>query len=104
MSGGSRVGASTGAPESILDRLIDVVGGHEPFANESGPVEAAQNGEICSHAALRGQFEARGHVPKRGCDTEVLPHLFEEHGPALAQRLRRVFTEAVWTVTLVAAC
>ena len=76
--------------------IIDVADGHEPLANETGRVWAAQNGEIYNHAALRGDLEARGHVLKSRCDTEVLPHLYEEHGPELAQRLRGMFALAVW--------
>ena len=40
--------------------------------------------------------ERRGHVLRSRCDTEVLPHLYEEHGPALAERLRGMFAVAVW--------
>ena len=57
---------------------------------------AAQNGEIYNHAALREELSARGHVLRSRCDTEVLPHLYEEHGPALAERLRGMFAVAVW--------
>jgi asparagine synthase (glutamine-hydrolysing) len=59
-------------------------------------VWAAQNGEIYNHATLRGELEARGHVLRSRCDTEVLPHLYEEHGPGLAERLRGMFAVAVW--------
>ena len=76
--------------------IIDVEGGHQPFANESGRIWAAQNGEIYNHVALRDELEARGHVLRSRCDTEVLPHLYEEHGPALAERLRGMFAVAVW--------
>ena len=76
--------------------IIDVEGGHQPFANESERVWAAQNGEIYNHATLRRELEARGHVLRSRCDTEVLPHLYEEHGPALAERLRGMFAVAVW--------
>ncbi len=76
--------------------IVDVAGGHQPLANESGRVWAAQNGEIYNHATLRGELEALGHVLKSRCDTAVLPHLFEEHGHELAQRLRGMFAVAVW--------
>ncbi|HEY7453595.1 MAG TPA: asparagine synthase (glutamine-hydrolyzing), partial [Thermoleophilaceae bacterium] len=76
--------------------IIDVEGGHQPFGDESGRVWAAQNGEIYNHVALRQELEGRGHVLKSRCDTEVLPHLYEDHGPALAERLRGMFAVAVW--------
>jgi asparagine synthase (glutamine-hydrolysing) len=76
--------------------IIDVEGGHQPFADECGRIWAAQNGEIYNHAALRRELEGRGHRLPSHCDTEVLPHLYEEHGPALAERLRGMFAVAVW--------
>ena len=76
--------------------IIDVAGGHQPFANESGRIWAAQNGEIYNHDDLRDGPRARGHVLRSRCDTEVLPHLYEEHGPGLAERLRGMFAVAVW--------
>ena len=76
--------------------IVDVEGGHQPFANERERVWAAQNGEIYNHDALRSELQARGHVLRSRCDTEVLPHLYEEHGPELAERLRGMFAVAAW--------
>ena len=76
--------------------IIDVEGGHQPFANETGRIWGAQNGEIYNHDLLRDELRARGHVLRSRCDTEVLPHLYEDHGPALAERLRGMFAFAVW--------
>src|SRR5215212_10522258 len=49
--------------------IIDVAGGHQPFANEDERIWAAQNGEIYNHAALRAELGARGHVLRSRCDT-----------------------------------
>ncbi len=76
--------------------IVDVDGGHQPFASERERVWAAQNGEIYNHDALRSELRARGHVLRSRCDTEVLPHLYEEHGPDLAERLRGMFAVAAW--------
>jgi asparagine synthase (glutamine-hydrolysing) len=76
--------------------IIDVEGGHQPFGDERGRIWAAQNGEIYNHEALRAELEGRGHVLRSRCDTEVLPHLYEEHGPELCERLRGMFAVAVW--------
>ena len=86
-------GASLGARRLSI---IDVEGGHQPFANEAGRVWGAQNGEIYNHDLLRDGLRSRGHVLRSRCDTEVLPHLFEEHGPRLAEELRGMFAVAVW--------
>ena len=76
--------------------IIDVAGGHQPFSDERGRVWGAQNGEIYNHDDLREGLQARGHALRSRCDTEVLPHLYEEHGPGLAERLRGMFAVAVW--------
>src|SRR3954466_8022455 len=76
--------------------IIDVAGGPQPFGNERGRIWGAQNGEIYNHAHLREELHGRGHALRSRCDTEVLPHLFEEHGPELTDHLRGMFAFAVW--------
>ena len=43
--------------------IVDVEGGHQPFANESGDVWAIQNGEIYNHAELRASSSATATLP-----------------------------------------
>jgi len=76
--------------------IVDLDGGHQPVANEDGRVHAAQNGEIYNHAALRAELERSGHTFRSRCDTDVLPHIYEEEGPAFVRRLRGMFGLAVW--------
>ena len=86
-------GASLGARRLSI---IDVAGGHQPFPGMSESVWGAQNGEIYNHDALRDELRRRGHSFRSRCDTEVLPHLYEEHGPELCERLHGKFAIAVW--------
>jgi asparagine synthase (glutamine-hydrolysing) len=76
--------------------IVDVEGGHQPMANEDGRVWGAQNGEIYNHEALRAQLRGAGHSFRTRCDTEVLPHLYEEHGPRVSDHLRGKFGICVW--------
>jgi len=76
--------------------IVDLEGGHQPFASEEGDVWAVQNGEIYNHEALRRGLMRDGHRFRSRCDTEILPHLYEEHGTDLAKRLRGMFGIAVW--------
>jgi len=76
--------------------IIDVQCGHQPLSNEDGSVWAVLNGEIYNHAALRSELIGRGHSFTTGTDTEVLVHLYEEHGEALLDRLTGMFALALW--------
>ena len=76
--------------------IIDVAGGHQPLSNEDGTVWVAFNGEIYNHADLRERLRARGHRFASNTDTEVLVHLYEEHGDALVHALEGMFTFAIW--------
>jgi asparagine synthase (glutamine-hydrolysing) len=76
--------------------IVDVEGGAQPLSNEAGDVIAVCNGEIYNHAALRERLAARGHRFRTRSDAEVLPHLYEEHGPELVHELEGMFALAVW--------
>ena len=76
--------------------IVDVADGHQPVANEDGRVHAVQNGELYNHSEIRRELGRAGHVFRTRCDTEILPHLYEQEGGRLPQRLRGKFAVAVW--------
>jgi asparagine synthase (glutamine-hydrolysing) len=76
--------------------IIDLDHGDQPMASEDGSVTVVQNGELFEHRRLQAELEARGHRFASHCDTEVLPHLYEERGPAFADGLRGMFAIALW--------
>src|SRR4030095_9801371 len=76
--------------------IIDVPGGTQPLTNEDGDVHVVCNGEIYNHARLRRELTGRGHRFRTGSDAEVIPHLYEEHGPDFVQALDGMFAVAVW--------
>jgi asparagine synthase (glutamine-hydrolysing) len=76
--------------------IIDVEGGHQPLANEDGTVWAVLNGEIYNHPSLQELLLDRGHRLASRTDTEVLVHLYEDHGAELAHALEGMFAFAVW--------
>src|SRR6266568_7112526 len=75
-------------------RVIDLETGFQPVTNETGDVACVFNGELYNFPQLRE--ELRGHEVRGTGDTPVLPHLYEEDGPAFVKRLRGMFAFALW--------
>jgi asparagine synthase (glutamine-hydrolysing) len=76
--------------------IVDVAMGHQPFSNEDKSVWAVQNGELYNHEEIHDDLARRGHRFTSRCDTEILPHLYEDVGVRFAERLRGKFGIAVW--------
>lgn len=76
--------------------IIDRDNGRQPMSNEDGSIWVSFNGEIYNHRALAADLRARGHRLRTRCDTEVLVHLYEEHGQEFVHRLNGMFAIALW--------
>ena len=75
--------------------IVDVAHGHQPVSNEAEDVWAVQNGELYNQDLLRSGA-LRAHRFRTRCDTEILPHAYEEFGVDLAARIDGEFSFAVW--------
>jgi asparagine synthase (glutamine-hydrolysing) len=80
-------------------RRLSIVGladGQQPVVNEDCSVTAIFNGELFDHLAKRAELESKGHRLIKHCDTEILPHMWEENRQGMWERLRGQFAIAVW--------
>jgi len=94
-SGGSFVQDGVGLAARRL-AIIDLEGGDQPISNEDGTIQVVQNGEIYNYRELREGLERKGHRLATRSDTEVLVHLYEDHGPSFVEKLRGMFAIAIW--------
>jgi len=76
--------------------IIDLKTGDQPLANEDGSLWVVFNGEIYNYRELTAELLAKGHRFSTASDTEVLVHLYEDHGEACVDKLRGMFAFAVW--------
>jgi asparagine synthase (glutamine-hydrolysing) len=76
--------------------IVDILGGSQPLRNEAGTVHVVFNGEIYNHERLRSELVARGHRFASLTDGAVIPHLYEEFGANLFDRLDGIFAVAIW--------
>jgi asparagine synthase (glutamine-hydrolysing) len=84
---------------SLASRRLSIVGladGQQPVANEDRTVHVVFNGELFDYLEVRAELEGRGHRFRTHCDTEIIPHLWEEYQEGMFERLRGQFALALW--------
>ncbi len=76
--------------------LVDLEGGRQPLSNEDGSLWLSCNGEIYEYREIMRRLAIEGHRFRTACDSEVIPHLFEEHGAGCFEMLRGEFAFALY--------
>lgn len=76
--------------------IIDLEQGMQPMYNETGSRVLVFNGEIYNYQTLRKELIQKKHVFRSLSDSEVLLHGYEEYGAGLLEKLRGMFSFAVW--------
>jgi asparagine synthase (glutamine-hydrolysing) len=76
--------------------IIDLETGTQPIYNEDGNIAVIFNGEIYSYPEMRRDLLTKGHVFKTHSDTEVLVHLYEEHGFDMPALLNGIFSFVIY--------
>ena len=69
--------------------IVDVDGGHQPFASPSGDLWLVGNGEVYNHEQVRATLS--GAPFQTRSDNEVALHLLDERGPAALDELEGMF-------------
>jgi asparagine synthase (glutamine-hydrolysing) len=83
----------------FASRRLSIVGladGRQPIGNEDGSALVVFNGELFDYPEMRAGLEGRGHQFRTHCDTEVIPHTWEDHQEEMFAHLRGQFAVALW--------
>lgn len=84
---------------AFASRRLSIIGladGRQPIHNEDGTISVVFNGELFDYPEMRAELESRGHRFATHCDTEVIPHRWEDHQEDFFPHLRGQFAFALW--------
>ena len=76
--------------------IIDLSSGGQPIHNEDKSLWIVYNGEVFNYPELKKDLLQKGHRFYTSTDTEVVLHLYEEHGPDCLAMLNGQFAMAIW--------
>ena len=75
--------------------IVDLADGQQPMTNEDRSVFVVFNGELFDYVERREELVRQGHRFRTHCDTEIIPHLWEDHHEGMWERLRGQFAIAL---------
>src|SRR3954471_3182096 len=78
----------------LANRRLSIVGladGKQPISNEDRTVWTVFNGEFFDYPEKRAELEAKGHAFRTHTDTELIPHLWEDHRERMFDHLKGQF-------------
>jgi asparagine synthase (glutamine-hydrolysing) len=84
---------------AFASRRLSIVGladGRQPIFNEDRRVAVVFNGELFDYPEMKADLEAHGHRFATHCDTEILPHRWEDHQEEFFRYLRGQFAFALY--------
>jgi asparagine synthase (glutamine-hydrolysing) len=84
---------------ALASRRLSIVGladGQQPIANEDRNIFVVFNGELFDYIEQKEQLRKRGHKLVTHCDTEIIPHLWEDYAEKMWEQLRGQFAVALW--------
>jgi asparagine synthase (glutamine-hydrolysing) len=83
----------------MASRRLSIIGladGRQPIGNEDRSIFVVYNGELFDYIEQRAELEGRGHRFATHSDTEVIPHLWEEHQEDTLPRLHGQFAVCLY--------
>jgi asparagine synthase (glutamine-hydrolysing) len=83
----------------FASRRLSIVGladGQQPIFNEDRGIAVVFNGELFDYPEQKAVLEKRGHRFATHCDTELIPHFWEDHREGLFEQLHGQFAFALW--------
>lgn len=78
--------------------IIDLSDGAQPIYNEDKTKVILFNGEIYNYQEIKEELINKGHTFYTKTDTEVLIHGYEEYKEKILDKLRGMFTFAIWDI------
>jgi asparagine synthase (glutamine-hydrolysing) len=83
----------------FASRRLSIIGlhdGRQPIFNEDKSVALVLNGELFEYPERRRELQEKGHRFRTSTDSEIVPHMWEEHGEGMFEHLRGQFAFALW--------
>ncbi|MGD0533630.1 MAG: asparagine synthase (glutamine-hydrolyzing) [Methyloceanibacter sp.] len=71
--------------------IVGVTDGRQPLFNEDRTIAVVCNGEFFDYLERKVELEAKGHIFRTHTDTEIIVHLYEEHGEGVFNHLKGQF-------------